>query len=226
MGWWSERKAKKQALEAEARYQTDLRQWNRVEEYLEGALKEAKTFEGNTPDETEGLTLVAKPNERIFLFVQGAGLVESRRGPGTWQGRSQGFSFPIGDTGVRYRVGGTRGHYVPGNETPTAIDTGVVTITDQRVVFQGPKQTREWNFSKLVGYEHYDSPAWTALQVSNRQKTSGILYGNEQAELVQFRIELALVHYQKRLDGFVTELEDEVSKHNTERPTEPSSTKG
>jgi hypothetical protein len=97
-----------------------------------------------------------------------------------------------------------------------------VTITDRRVVFQGPKQTREWDFSKLVGYEHFDHPAWTAIQVSNRQKTSGVLYGDEHAELAQFRIELALKHYQGGVDAFVTELTNEIAQHQTTRPTLPS----
>ena len=224
MGWWAQRKTEKQERAAQAHYQAALSQWNEVEGHLEGCLTEAKTFEGTKPEETEGLSLVAKPGERIFLLVQGAALVESRRGAGSWQGSSQGFSFPIGNTGVRYRVGGTRGHYVPGNETPTAIDTGVVTVTDQRVVFQGPKQTREWDFSKLVGYEHFDHPAWTAIQVSNRQKTSGILYGDEHAELAQFRIELALKHYQGSVDAFVTELTNEIAQHQATRPTLPSTT--
>jgi hypothetical protein len=224
MGWWAQRKTEKQERAAQAHYQAALSQWNEVEGHLEGCLTEAKTFEGTKPEETEGLSLVAKPGERIFLLVQGAALVESRRGAGSWQGRSQGFSFPIGNTGVRYRVGGTRGHYVPGYETPTAIDTGVVTATDQRVVFQGPKQTREWDFSKLVGYEHFDHPAWTAIQVSNRQKTSGILYGDDHAELAQFRIELALKHYQGGVDAFVTELTNEIAQHQATRPTLPSTT--
>jgi hypothetical protein len=224
MGWWAQRKAERQERAAQAQYQSDLAQWNEVEEHLEGCLTEAKTFDGTKPEETEGLSLVAKPDERIFLILQGAALVESRRGPGSWQGRSQGFSFPIGKTGVRYRVGGIRGHSVPGVETPTAIDTGVVTLTDQRVVFLGPKQTREWDFSKLVGYEHFDHPAWTAIQVSNRQKTSGILYGDEHAELAQFRIELALAHFQGRVDAFVAELVNEVGQHVATRPTLPSPT--
>jgi hypothetical protein len=222
MGWWAQRKTEKQERAAQAQYQAALAQWNEVEDHLEGCQTEAKTFEGTKPEETEGLSLVTKPGERIFLLIQEAALVESRRGAGSWQGTSQGFSFPIGNTGVRYRVGGTRGHYVPGNETPTAIDTGTVTITDQRVVFQGPKQTREWDFSKLLGYEHFDHPAWTAIQVSNRQKTSGILYGDEHAELAQFRIELALKHYQGGVDAFVTELTNEIAQHQSERPTLPS----
>jgi hypothetical protein len=224
MGWWARRKAERHERSMDAQFQVALAQWDEVKGALDGFLAEAKTFEGTKPEETPDLSLVAKRDERIFLIIQGGALVESRRGPGSWQGRSQGFSFPIGKTGVRYRVGRTRGHFVPGTETPTAIDTGVITITDQRVVFQGPMQTREWDFSKLVGYEHLDSPSWTALQVSNRQKTSGILYGDEQAALVQFRIELALAHFQGRSDAFVTELANEVAQHEATRPTLPSST--
>jgi hypothetical protein len=70
----------------------------------------------------------------------------------------------------RHSLPGRRepGHFVLGKEAPTPVDTGVATITNQRIVFQGPLQTREWDYAKLLGYQHFDSPPWTAIQVSNR----------------------------------------------------------
>jgi len=63
--------------------------------------------------------------QRLLFVVDGATLIEPRRGPGHWQGRNQGVSIPVpGLHGVRYRVGATHGTYVQGQEQPTAIDTG------------------------------------------------------------------------------------------------------
>ncbi len=107
---------------------------------------------------------------------------------------------------------------VPGTEKPTVVDSGVATITNLRVVFQGPMQTREWSFAKLIGYQHFDDPRWTALQVSNRQKTSGIAYDEASSLSVQFMLELALAHFNHRVDQFVGQLEAEVASHLATRP--------
>jgi hypothetical protein len=156
-----------------------------------------------------------------LFTLTGAGLVESRRGQSHYIGGYSGFSFRIAK-GVRYHVGGTRGHYEPGAEAPTVIDTGTATITDQRVVFQGAKQTREWSFAKLLGYQHFDAPPWTAIEVANRQETSGILCDDKKAELFQFRLALALAHSQGQVDEFVAQLEAQRNAHHAAQPAEPS----
>jgi hypothetical protein len=150
-------------------------------------------------------------------------LVETRRGAGHYVGGYSGFSFRVAK-GVRYHVGGTRGQYQAGAEQPTVIDTGTATITDQRVVFQGAKQTREWAFTKLLGYQHFDAPPWTAIQVSNRQKTSGVLCDGDTAENFQFRLALALAHYRGEGPTFVGQLEGQVRDHEASRPIEPPPT--
>jgi hypothetical protein len=120
--------------------------------------------------------LVLKHGERLVSEVPGAGLFEPRREAGHWSGRSAGVSVPVGDTGMRVRVGKSAGTYVQGVEKPTVIDTGNASVTTERVVFQGNNYTREWDYSKLIGVIHYSDHPATAIQVSNRQKTSGIDY--------------------------------------------------
>jgi hypothetical protein len=205
---------------AEDHYKAAATQWQEADAHLRSLLQVAQTFTGQTAAENPNLPLVLKRNERAFFTLNGAGLVESRRGPGHYVGGYSGFSFRVAK-GVRYHVGGTRGHYEAGAEQPTVIDTGTATITDQRVVFQGAKQTREWAFTKLLGYQHFDVPPWTAIQVSNRQKTSGILYDNATAENFQFRLALALAHSRGDVPAFVAGLEDQVRQHATTKPIEP-----
>ena len=104
---------------------------------------------------------------------QGGRAVRTSPWAGHWSGRSAGVSVPVGHSRVRVRVGKSAGTFVQGAETPTVIDTGNASITTQRVVFQGDKYTREWDYSKLIGIIHYSDHPATAIQVSNRQKTSG-----------------------------------------------------
>jgi hypothetical protein len=94
--------------------------------------------------------------------------------------------------GIRYRVGETHGTYVQGDEHPTPIDTGTFSITTTRAVFVGPKQTREWAWAKLLGITHEQDAPWTAIAVSNRQKTSGVAYDQPNSELVRFYLDLAV----------------------------------
>jgi hypothetical protein len=149
--------------------------------------------------------LLLAGGERSLYRINGSGLFETRRGPGQWAGRSSGVSVPVG-LGVRVRVGQTHGHYVQGSETPTIIDTGVVTITDGRVVFLGPRWTREWTFAKVLGIQHLARQPWTAIQVSNRQKTSGFTYPGLPPDIVHSWLDLAINLSQNRRDEALTEL--------------------
>jgi hypothetical protein len=144
-------------------------------------------------------------------------LTETRRAPGHYQGGYQGFSFRIAK-GVRYHVGGTRGTYTPGEERPTAIDNGTASITTQRVLFQGAKQAREWAFSKLIGVQNDPKLSWTSIQVSNRQKTSGIIYGDDIAQVFRFRLALALAIYNDERNLLVADLERQLAEHDGARP--------
>jgi hypothetical protein len=73
-----------------------------------------------------------------------------------------------------------------------------------------------------LGYQHFDSPPWTAIQVSNRQKTSGIMCDANTAGDFQFRLALALAHYNGQVDQFVAQLQEQAHQHAVSRPVEPS----
>jgi hypothetical protein len=110
-------------------------------------------------------------------------------------------------------VGKSAGTFVQGAETPTVIDTGSVSITTQRVVFQGGKYTREWDFSKLIGVIHYSDHPATAIQVSNREKTSGIVYaGVDSPEPLRLAMTVAIAIFQGQTEETLKELRDELVK--------------
>ena len=134
--------------EAVAAYQRQLAQWTEHRQAYAELVSLARHFAG-----TPSGQLLLQPGESLFFTVTGASLIEERRGPGHYEGRSQGISVPIGSIGgrsVRYRVGRSRGHFVQGQPHPSATDTGTAFITDRRVVFSGSARTRECAFSKLI----------------------------------------------------------------------------
>lgn len=216
------RRQKREAKElerAQAKYQEDLVSWQahlaKAEEYLEAA----RGFEGVPASEAD-VALVAKKGELVFLHMPGAGLIEPRRLPGQWKGSHSGFNVRIAK-GVSYRVGGSRGTYQQGAESQQLVDEGDVIVSNMRVVFLGSKKTREWAYSRLLGIQHDDEVGATYMQVSNRQKVSGIGYGLAVAADVQFRLGLALAHFGGSVDEFTSGLSADVAKLRSERPIEP-----
>jgi hypothetical protein len=70
-------------------------------------------------------------------------------------GGSQGFSFPIGHTGIRYRVGSFHGHPVS-QQLLTQIDRGSVVVTSQRIAFVGSLKSLVVPLPKVVHIEVYN----------------------------------------------------------------------
>jgi hypothetical protein len=169
-----------------------------------GLLDLVENFTGLTS--AEGIIL--KSHETVYGRLDGAALMEERVTGGHWESRNQGVSIPVGRIGgrsIRYHVGQSRGHYVKGQPTPTAIDRGVAFITSQRVLFTGTRQTRECLYAKLVGYQH--GAGVTAFSVSNRQKPTVIHYGADMQGWFIARFALALAQLVEEVRGVVADIE-------------------
>lgn len=207
---------------AEQDFVQHFAEWQQARDETVQLIDTARTYEGEIASDK----LILKSGEKVFATVSGVGLVEERRGPGQWQGHSQGFSFPVGSLGghqVRYRVGQTRGHYVQGTPTPTSIDAGTLFITDQRVVFQGAHQTRECAFAKLIGVVYGEEGSAT-FSVSNRQKPTTVHYGPNVAGWVHFRVELALAHFRGTVPELVAQLQEQLVRLDQSKPVAPAVT--
>jgi hypothetical protein len=76
---------------------------------------------------------------------------QSRR---QWAGGSQGFSFPIGHTGIRYRVGSFHGHPIE-QQFLGRLDSGSLVITNQRIAFIGKVKSTNIPIAKLLHVECY-----------------------------------------------------------------------
>ncbi len=69
-------------------------------------------------------------------------------------GGSQGFSFPIGRTGIRYRVGSFHGQPIS-QQVLTQLDRGSVVVTNQRLAFVGSVKSVVIPLPKVVHIEVY-----------------------------------------------------------------------
>jgi hypothetical protein len=208
-----------QEKKAAKEYQTKLAAWQEQRDAYAELVSLTQTYTGDS-----STAIMLKAGETVFASVDGAALVEDRRGAGQWTGRSQGVSFPIGSLGgrsIRYRVGRTKGHYVQAAPIPTAIDRGTLVVTNMRVVFQGAKQTRECLFGKLIGFQHDDDAGQTVISVSNRQKPTCVAYGPTLSSWFDFRLDLAIAHYRNAVPALVQQLQDDLAALDASKPAAP-----
>ena len=215
MGWLEEHKEKKE----EKGYDTQISKWQSQCSNVTNCINLAQTFSGTTTDE-----LMLQPGELLYLEATGVSLIEDRLGAGHWQGRSSGYSVPvahIGGSAIRYHIGATKGTYIQGTPHPEAIDNGNVFITNKRLVFEGAKQTRECDFSKLLGYQHDEAEGSTTISISNRQKPITLHYGTEAAPAFEFRLSLALAHYKNSVPQLIEQLNNTLAQLQSNKPIDP-----
>jgi len=167
-------------------------------------------------DAVSNLT-VQKPGEIVLWRGQGQ-LHEAGRTPGQYIGSSQGFSIPL-FAGVRYRVGAQRGTFVSGDPIQVYKEVGDVVLTTDRVLFNGMMNTKEWAFSKWNGAAASSDETDFIFHVSNRQKTSGILFAGDDGRLFNRFLAQALNCEEegiaavfKSLDGVIKELAEDEPK--------------
>jgi len=97
--------------------------------------------------------LALKPKEEAYVSVPA---VLARMTTRTrYAGGSQGFSFPIGHTGIRYRVGSFSGHPVQSSSI-TDVDRGTLVLTNMRIAFIGNLKSVVTQLPKLVHIELYN----------------------------------------------------------------------
>lgn len=113
-----------------------------------------------------------KPGEGFVYQLQNVSLVEPRRGTRSSSRTTHAATFALAK-GLYYTVGSSRGVSPEPDDELKVIDQGTATFTSKRVVFAGSKQTREWAFAKMLGWDEA-AGALLTIAVSNRQKVSGI----------------------------------------------------
>ena len=172
MGFWANLKVKRAHKSALSEYEINYADWERDVEIFT-KIKEAFALAAKGEDAASNLT-VQKPGEFVLWTGQGQ-FHETGRTAGHYEGSSQGVSIPV-VAGIRYRVGANRGTFVSGSEIQVYKEVGEVVLTTERLMFNGMMNTKEWLFSKWNGAATTSDESDYIFHVSNRQKTSGILF--------------------------------------------------
>jgi hypothetical protein len=97
--------------------------------------------------------LQLKKDEQAYLSVPAT--LSRNQSRTHYVGGSQGFSFPIGHTGIRYRVGSFQGKPVS-QQVMTRIDNGSLVISSQRIAFIGTLKSVLIQLAKVVHVEVYN----------------------------------------------------------------------
>ena len=208
------RKKKKGAVEAaKPSAEKSQKEINELKELIEFFSNHESQY-----NEAQPGGIIAKKDEHVIAIVSEVGLIESRRGPTEFKGGSTGVSFRLTKR-VSVRKSGMRGTATAGEETPTVIDQGKFVISDQRAVFVGNKQSREFEWDDLLSYDLQKIGKKNAilyLPVSNRQKVSGIASDLASIEQAHQRVAFGVAVATGRKEDFLNMLKAGLSEAEAE----------
>jgi len=214
MGFIANFKAKRAAKKAQAIYELEQYEWERENSVLNAALDIfTSASKGEEPND---LSLAQKKGE-LVLWTGNAIYHEAGRSASTYVGGSSGFSIPL-VAGIRYRVGSFKGRVVPGEEMQIDKDSGMVKLTNQRLIFTGPLATSEWAFAKLLS--SFSNPERTdfIFGVSNRKKSSGLRFTAEDGYAFAHLFALALHSYENGIPETIKAIKKELTESSEKKP--------
>ncbi|MCX6440008.1 MAG: hypothetical protein NTZ91_01695 [Actinobacteria bacterium] len=217
MGFWADRKAKK-AFKSElsdyeyqhAKWAGDIEIFNKIKGAFESAIK--------GEDAVSNLA-VQKPGEIVIWSGRGQ-FHEAGRTPGQYVGSSQGLSIPV-VAGIRYRVGAMRGTFVPGDAIQAYKEVGDVILSTDRIMFNGMYNTKEWAFAKWNGAATSNDESDYIFNVSNRQKTSGILFDVSVGREFNRFLAQAIDAAENGLDSVITTVDKVLKDLAGDEPVKP-----
>ena len=214
MGFFANFKVKRAAKRAKKVYERELIEWEKENKVLSKALDIfTGAAKGDEPDDNQ---LVQKSGELVLWTGNGI-YHEAGRTPSRYVGGSTGFSIPI-VAGIRFRVGSFKGQVVPGDEMQLDKDSGFIKLTNQRLIFTGPVSTSEWAFAKMLSTfsnpEHNDF----IFGVSNRKKSSGLKFSNEDGYAFAHLFALALYSYENGIPETVKNIKSELKESEGKKP--------
>jgi hypothetical protein len=217
MGFIAKRKAQRAYKEAMAVYDLSITDWHTDVEIFKN-IKKAFLLAAKGQDVVANQT-IQKPGE-IVLWSSRGQFHEAGRGAGQFVGASQGLSIPV-VAGIRYRVGATRGTYVSGDPIQKYGEIGDVVLTTDRVLFNGMINTKEWAFAKWNGAAASDDETDYIFNVSNRQKTSGVLFSARDGREFNRFLSCALIAAEYGMDRVITEVDKNVKELEEDKPVIP-----
>ena len=200
---WRGDAPKRELAICEKRYKTTLQLISHIDK-IESYTTDDEGFQEET-------TLKLKKNERILVDLHGLPMIEPRRPPAQYRGGSSGASFRIAK-GVYWRVGSYRGERIQlPDEFQVISEHGTLHLTNLRAVYVSPMKNREWQWGKLLSYNHDLEQGMSIIHVSNRQKGSGFSHSTieEETAFICFSIDAAIAYHNKELHILRNKMERE-----------------
>jgi hypothetical protein len=214
MGFFADLKAKRAAKRAQSLFEDELNDWNHEREILTNAL-DIFTGAANGEEPSDN-NLVQKKGE-LILWTGTAIFHEAGRTPTRYTGRTQGISIPI-VAGIRYRVGSMAGQVIPGEEMQMDKESGMVKLTNQRLIFVGPNNSTEWSFAKFLAATSSPSRDDFLFAVSNRKKTSGLRFTPADGIAFSRLLALSLYAYEKGIPATIKAIKAELKDTEASKP--------
>jgi hypothetical protein len=94
----------------------------------------------------------------------------------------------------------------------------MVKITNQRLIFTGPISTAEWSYSKLLSTFSNPERNDFIFGVSNRKKSSGLKFSNEDGYAFAHLFALALYTYENGLPETIKNIKSELKESEGKKP--------
>ena len=217
MGFIANWKAKRAYKRAMAVYDLAITDWQSDVEIFQKA-RDAFVLAAKGEDVVVNQT-IQKAGEIVLWAAQGQ-FHEAGRSAGQYSATSQGLSIPV-VAGIRYRVGATRGTYVSGDPIQKYGEVGDVILTTNRVLFNGMFNAKEWLFSKWNGAAASADETDYIFNVSNRQKTSGVLFGARDGREFNRFLSCALIAAEYGIDRVITEIDKNLKELTEDKPVIP-----
>ena len=172
-------------------------------------------------ESSSNLPIIPKRREEVLFVLRGVSLVELRTVTRSYKGTSHGMSIRIAK-GVYYRPGMHAGKITDSSEEWKVLDAGGdMVISNQRIVYTGSRNTREFPFAKLVAWglelerNAFNTPQYLiTLPVSSRVRTSAIALSaaaeDQTREWTLSIIQCAISLYNDTYDDFMHQLREDI----------------
>ncbi len=97
-------------------------------------------------------------------------------------------------------------------------EVGLVKLTNQRLIFAGPNNAAEWQFSKFLSAGTNPDRNDFIFAVSNRKKTSGLRFSDEDGIAFSRLLALALYSYENGIPATIKEIKSAIKEIEGQKP--------
>jgi uncharacterized RDD family membrane protein YckC len=194
----------------------ETNQWATRRQELVRLLATAESASSLPAGPRQWLGLQLSADEREILSLPNVELVEPRAVE-----RSSGRYAEIGlNTPLSVKIGAQRGQTSGDLERATVIDRGNATITNRRVLFSGPRQTRAFGLDELVDVRVAIDEPLVYFHRRDREGTTGIRFPVTSRQEVVDHLQIAIALSRGEADALIESLRNELRTHEARRPIE------